>query len=137
MTVDGESKVLTYSVSQWHFFYHRSHIDCPGLKTLITEIHVLYQGSPSGIYGRRSGTGTGFSAIVYVFFFCNFLFHWCCILVCIFICLRVLSVIHSLDALQTSVIHAAAGKNIQKLFVYLSHCSLIIWYIPFLTASDF
>jgi len=37
MTIDGESKVLTYSVSQCHFFYHRSHIDCPGLKPLLQK----------------------------------------------------------------------------------------------------
>jgi len=37
MTIDGESKVLTYSVSQCHFFYHRSRIDCPGLKPLLQK----------------------------------------------------------------------------------------------------
>jgi hypothetical protein len=37
MTVDGESKVLSDIVSQCHFVYHRSHIDCPGVKPLLQK----------------------------------------------------------------------------------------------------
>jgi len=43
---------------------------------------------------------------------------------CIFIYL--LSMVHSLDALLGSVTYATTEKNVQELFVYLSHSSLII-----------
>ena len=48
MTVDKESKVLTYIVSQCHFFYCRLHVDCPGLKPLVQKSMFCIKAVPVG-----------------------------------------------------------------------------------------
>jgi len=122
MTIDGESKILTYSVSQCHFFYRRSHIDCPGLKPLVQKSMFYIKAVPVGFVVDK--VVLGHVLVIVCVFLCKLLSHQCCILMCIFIYL--LSVVHSLRALLSSVTHATTEKNVQELFVYLPHSSLII-----------